>query len=38
MEVSGQLHTMITLPPGKVPVVPIEDVRAIMDALEMKNL
>jgi hypothetical protein len=38
MEVSGQLHALITLPPGKVPMVPIEDLTAIMDALELKNL
>jgi hypothetical protein len=38
MEMSDQLHALITLLPGKVAVVPIEDLRAIMDAFDMKHL
>ena len=38
MEVSSQLHAPITLRPGKAPLVPIEDLKASMDALETRNL
>jgi hypothetical protein len=37
-EVSGQLHALITLPPGRAPMVPIEDLRTSMDALQANNL
>jgi len=37
-EVSGKLHALITLPPGKAPMVPIEDLRASMDTLQVNNL